>query len=388
MKIVEISAVFPPYRGGIGNVCRQNARMLASAGHEVTVLTPRYKRLKSFTKAVETQEGYTIRRLTPWLEFGNAAIIPQIKKYLHSADVVHLHVPFIGIGKEFLHLKHPKLLVTYHMDLVGRDWKRTFFTRYTAKVQPQIINRADKVIVSSLDYGLHSNISEQMAHGGTKFVELPNTVDTLLYHPKAPNQTLMAQHGVSLDDHVVLFVGGLDTAHYFKGVENLLEAFELIVHSEESTHEASRFKLIIIGEGDLKARYESMAGQMGLEGKVIFAGNPPDETLADYYNLCDVMVLPSIDSSEAFGVVLVEAMACGKPVITTDLPGPRSVVENGSNGFLVKPRNAPLLAEKIYAILSNTALAEKMGTRSKALVDEKYSYSVVSKRLEQLVLHL
>ncbi|MDP2656713.1 MAG: glycosyltransferase family 4 protein [bacterium] len=388
MNIIEISAVFPPYRGGIGNVCRQNARMLASAGHEVTVLTPRYKRLRSLTRGVETQEGYTVRRLTPWLEFGNAAIIPQINKYIHTADVVHLHVPFIGLGREFVKLKNKKLLVTYHMDLVGRDWKRTFFTRYTEKMLPQIIQRADKVIVSSLDYGLHSNISPQMATDTTKFIELPNSVDTLLYYPKTVNQTLMAHHGITADDHVVLFVGGLDTAHYFKGVQHLLEAFELIVHSEQSTHEASRFKLIIVGQGDMQARYQNMVGQMGLADKIIFAGNPPDETLADYYNMCDVMVLPSIDSSEAFGVVLVEAMACGKPVITTDLPGPRSVVENGSNGFLVKPKNSAMLAEKIYAILSDPALADQMGKRSKALVDEKYSYSVVSKRLEELVIHL
>ncbi|MEK7103074.1 MAG: glycosyltransferase family 4 protein [Patescibacteria group bacterium] len=384
MKIVEVSAVFPPYRGGIGTVCRQNARMLAEAGNEVTVLTPWYNRLRATTKAVEQQDGYTIRRLPPVIEFGNAAIV-HMEEHLHEADVVHLHVPFIGVGKEFLKLKpHQKLLITYHMDLIGRDWKKIFFNRYTNTTLPKLIDRADTVLVTSFDYGRHSNISSIMKKNDAKFVDLPNCVDTQFHYPKEKNQDLMKQHHIASDDKIILFVGAIDQAHYFKGVEYLIEAFGMLIQ-RESGHNQTGYKLLIVGDGDLKVEYQNKAAKMGISDAVIFAGNPSDDTVSDYFNLCDVMVLPSIDSSEAFGIVLLEAMACGKPVIASNLPGPRSVVEDEKNGFVVTPRDAVDLAEKLYAVLSDNVLVAEMGKRSKELVDEKYSYSVVSKRLNDII---
>ena len=128
-----------------------------------------------------------------------------------------------------------------------------------------------------------------------------------------------------------------------------------------------------------------MAGRLGVHNDVIFAGKSSDEDLPQYYNLANVVVLPSIDKSEAFGIVLTEAMACGKPVIASDLPGVRSVVEHEANGFLVEPKNENILAEKINLILLSRELRKKFGERSRQIAEEKYDMEKIIVKLEKIL---
>ncbi len=142
--------------------------------------------------------------------------------------------------------------------------------------------------------------------------------------------------------------------------------------------------LNIIGEGDLKPYYKNLAKQLKIAEQVCFAENVDNNKLVNYYNYCDVVVLPSINKGEAFGLVLLEAMACAKPVIASNLPGVRGVFKKGKHGLLVQPDNVDDLANKVKAILSDKNLARKMGQAGKELVKKKYTWEKVGKRLNSI----
>ena len=166
-------------------------------------------------------------------------------------------------------------------------------------------------------------------------------------------------------------VGTLDRAHYFKGVSILLEAFSKV---------GGNAFLLIVGGGEWKARYQKQAASLGLGGRTVFAGRLPFTDLPQLYSSADLTVLPSL-LLESFGIVLIEAMACGKPVIATDLPGVRSVVTDGSDGILVPPSDADALAEKIQRLLNDPGARREMGLRGRAKVETKYAWPKVIPKL-------
>jgi len=127
-----------------------------------------------------------------------------------------------------------------------------------------------------------------------------------------------------------------------------------------------------------------MAVDLKIKDKVIFVGNISNDQLIKFYNLTDIFVLSSISRSEAFGLVLLEAMACGKPIIVSNLPGPRTLVKEGENGFKVKPGDADDLAKKIGLILKDRQLIKKMGENALKLVREKYNWKEIVQKLEKI----
>ena len=178
-------------------------------------------------------------------------------------------------------------------------------------------------------------------------------------------------------------MGGLDRAHYFKGVDVLLRACS----SVNSHADGVRVSLIIVGDGDLRQSFESLAASLPrLEGFVHFIGTMPDALhVREQYRLCDVLVLPSQATSEAFGVVLIEAGACQKPVIATRLPGPSSVVVDGVTGLLAIPGDTEDLADRIRFLATHQKEAAHMGAASRERVERLYSNRAVGDTLRQLV---
>lgn len=374
MRIAIISPVFPPYRGGIGTAAYTEAEELSRRGHEITVFTS--KREKSPVVAA----GFSLRRLRPVLKYGNAAFLPQLWWKLKNFDVVHLHYPFFG-GAEVIYKitkkqnnKKTKLIVTYHHDVVGSGWLGKIFKWHTKNLMPKILGAADKIIVSSLDYGKNSNIKEILEKNPEKFFEIPFGVDAEKFSPAEAGQDLFKKFNL-FTARTILFVGGLDKAHYFKGLEVLIRA----------KAEMPVAKILVVGDGDLRPHYEKMVADLNLKDQIIFVGSVASEDLPDYYNLADVVVLPSLDQSEAFGIVLIEASASGKPVVASNLPGVRSVVEYGVNGFTFSPGNAKELAEKINYFLDNPAAAKDFGKNGRQRVLEKYDLKKIGEQLEKVL---
>jgi len=141
--------------------------------------------------------------------------------------------------------------------------------------------------------------------------------------------------------------------------------------------------LMIVGDGDMRTTYEQISRDLGIEAQTRFLGKVVNEGLPAVYNAADVVVLPS-QLQESFGMVLIEAMACAKPVIASDIPGVRSVVTDRVDGLLVRPGDCADLAEKLASLLENEAQRQAMGAKGRAKVEAKYSWSGIITKLEQL----
>lgn len=385
MKIAEVSPVFPPYRGGIGMVCYENARMASELGHTVDVYTPYYKHLRKKVKHNQSAAGINVHRLRPFFSYGNAAALPQLFWKLRKADVIHLHYPFLGAEIPILLLSvllKKRFFLTYHMDLVGTGQLKNFFRWYTAFFLPSLMRRASRICITSLDYARASYIRQFLDATPLKFFELHNSVDTRIFFPQPKKQEFLQKHDISPEDKVILFVGSLDKAHYFKGVSYLLEAFEKIIHTSSVP---LSLKLVIVGDGNMKDSYKNLSEQLQIETKTLFMGSAKETELPDYYALADVLVLPSVDSSEAFGIVLIEAFASGKPVVASNLPGVRSVVEDSVDGYLVIPKDVNDLATKIYAVISDSDRAQLMGQAGLEKVKQTYSFEAIKKKFSDIL---
>ena len=370
MKIAHLVSTYPPYKGGMGNVCFKEAEGLAKFGHKITVFTPFYKNTHSEHQASDVKVVY----LKPFFKMGNAAFVPQILSFLKGFDVVHLHWPFIGGAEKILSAKKklPPLIVQYHMDLIDTGFRGLFFRLYQSIFLKKMVRTAEKILVSSFDYLEYSALGKVYKAAKEKFEELPLGVDLDVFSPQEKDKILKEKYNLG-EKRVILFVGALDRAHYFKGLSILLEAL---------TKTPKNVILIVVGEGDLKKDYEDLAQELKISERTVFVGNVGLENLVRFYNLADVFVLPSISSSEAFGLVLLEAGACAKPILVSDLPGPRTLVKEGTNGFLIKPGDVNDLAEKIKLIFRTQP--QEMGERGRKMVLEKYDSRVLAKKLEAI----
>lgn len=369
--LMIVSPVFPPYRSGQGSVAYDNAHMASHAGIETTVVTPWYLKLRADAPQHERVDGFTVERLRPFFSYGNAACLLQLFWKLRSAQTIHLHYPALGMELPvlFWSLLGKRLVVTYHMDLVGKGWfMRMFFRVYSALFLRPILTGAVIIFVTSNDYvGNSSLLKPFIDRIRKKFVELPNSVDTNTFSPLARAPQIGGRH---MRDYM-LFVGALDAAHYSKGVTVLLEACSRL---------EGAYALVLIGDGDMRTSYEQRARELGITDHVLFVGSVAHDDLPRWYAHARCLVLPSTDSTEAFGVVIIEAGASGVPSIATNLPGVRSVIEDGETGFLVEPSNVSNLTEKIQFVLSHPERAHAMGQAAQKRTLERYSYDSVKKR--------
>ena len=384
MKIAQIVCRFKPYKGGISNIAYDHALGLAQLGHQVIVFTPLYSLNDNNFVSAE----FGIKRLTPFGKIGNGAFLPQLLWQLKNFDIVHLHYPFFG-GAEVVWLlkilrgKKLKLIITYHMDVVGSNSFKTFFKFHTKYIMPIIIKAADQVVVDSLDYAQSSNISNLIKKNPEKFLEIHPSVDLEKFFPNQKDKPLLFKYAIHPEfDRILLFVGALDKAHYFKGIELLISAFKIL--DEINQDKPGRAKLLIVGEGNLKEKYKGKAAEAGLQDKIIFADPVADNDLPKYYNLADIVILPSIDRSEAFGITLIEALACAKPVIAANLPGVREVVKNGENGFVFEVKNEGDLASRINILLNDSGLMNKMGENGRKNAEKYYDHGTITKKLEEV----
>lgn len=379
MKIAQVVCTFPPYRGGIGNSAYNLAKYISLKDEKVRVFIPNY------TVGLPTPHGenFQIEIIKPLFKFGNAAVLPQLAWRFREFDVIHLHLPFLGATFPVLWFAifHPKkkLIITYHMDLAGTGFKKFVFNLYKKTVLFLTLLRANKIIVSSYDYAENSDIKKFFAKHKNKFAEIPFGADEQKFYPTEKNAALAEKYFIDPETKTLLFVGGLDAAHYFKGLDILLRALKKIVESG-----LENIKLVIVGDGDLKSEYQNQAEFLHVRDKIVFAGNVSDAELPNYYNLTDALILPSIDKSEAFGLVLLEAAACGRPAIASDLPGVRTVVKNNETGYLVKPADADDLAEKIKQLFSDGEAVKKMGHAARQMVLEKYRWEKVAEEVREI----
>jgi glycosyltransferase involved in cell wall biosynthesis len=382
MKIAQIISTFPPYRGGMGNTVYHFARQTAAAGHEVTVFTPLYRNKPAISlEPAAALKNLKVERLTPLVPFGNAAMVPQLIWRLKGYDLVHLHYPFYGamlpvLLSKLIFNRKMKLLLHYHMDSIGTGLKGLIFKFNRIFVLPSLIKQADFISCASVDYVKNSALTELYQQYHSKFITIPFGVDLGVFKPSPP--------AGNADEKIILFVAALDKAHYFKGLDVLFRALKLMIDDQRQRGIVVAPKLVVVGQGELQEYYRQLAGDLGVADHVRFLGGLTNEQLAEQYNKARVFVLPSINQGEAFGLVLLEAMACGTPVIASSLPGVRSVFHNGIEGFAITPGDEKDLAKKLFLLLTDDKLRDKMGAAALKLAIERYDWEKIGKDLVRL----
>jgi glycosyltransferase involved in cell wall biosynthesis len=386
MRIGLVVSTFPPYQGGMGNMAFSYAQGLTRRGHQVEVFCPKRGGIAGGHDVPDASLDtpavpFPVHRLKPWFDIRNSAFVPQLALRLGRFDAVNLHYPFYGGAEAVFLLKKLKrkklpLIVNFQMDKFGAGAAGMIFKANARLFTPRLLRAADKVIVTSADYAAHSSAAETFWKYPAKFEAIPPGVDTIRFSPAEKDPALLKRYGIAAGEKVVLFVGGLDQAHAFKGVNFLLRAWRELG--------ADKVRLLIVGQGDLRESYRRTADALGLGRSVVFADPVGAGELPAHYRLADLLVLPSTDSSEAFGIVLVEAMACGVPVLASDLPGVRSVVEAGRNGFVFRTRETKDLLDKLRAILINEDLRGRMRAGARETAVARYDREKIWDRVDKV----
>ena len=266
-------------------------------------------------------------------------------------------------------------MITHHNDLIGTGMLRHLFNVYSALATPVVFKGARKLATVSKDHAAAGRLSSLFSKRWNDTIEIPNGVDTTLFNPDLDGSLIRQRHGIANDASVILFVGVLDRAHHYRRVDLLLKAVQAL--QNPTLH------LLVAGGGEMLTHYQDLAKDLGVESRAHFIGEVAHQALPDVYAAADVVVLPS-QLQESFGLVLIEAMACGKPVIASDLPGARSVVTNGKDGLLVKPGDVNDLTNKIMQLISEPAIRGEMKKQGRVKVETLYSWPILTAQLLQL----
>ena len=367
MTIAHVTPTYPPYRGGMGAVANEYATRLRRRGHDVHVFAPQGREADDDNSKLHRLRGVAV---------GNASVVPSLYRRLRGFDVVHLHYPFFG-GAEYviarkLRQAHQRLIVSYYMDASAAGLKGALFDAYARLVLPQVVARADRILVGSLDYARTSALA-RFPGLVDRLEEHPYGVDLERFHP-GREPALRAQWAIADNEPLLVFVGTLDAAHHFKGLPQLFEALGSLG--------ADPWRLIIVGDGPRRQAFEQMARDRGLASRVSFAGSVDDGLLPRYYRAADIHVLPSTGKAEAFGLVSIEAAASGIPSIVSRLPGVRSVVLDGHTGLHVTPGDAGSLAQAIARLLRDPGLRADLGGRARARAEREFAWEPLIDRLE------
>ena len=370
MKIAQISATFPPYMAGTGIVCYHSSLELAKLGHEVTIFTATQSENQNFSFP-----GLNVVRTKPLFSIGNAAFTPQLLK-INGFDIVHLHYPYY-LGGELVYLlnklKSQKYVITYHNDVVGTGFLKYLFNFHSKTLMKCVLRNASRICAHTMDYARNSKLNS-FTNIENKIVEIPNGVDPSLFNPSINGDVVRDEYQLH-GKKVILFVRALDSAHHHSGLDYLLGSVANIDDKDVA--------LMIVGDGNLKEYYMEMSKKMGLSDKVFFVGRVENKLLPSYYAASDLVVLPST-LTENFPLIILEAMASGKAVVCSNLPGVRNIVDDGVNGLLVNPRDSTDLQCKIEMLLENKNIRVSYGENGRQKAIDKYSWETIGLQLENV----
>jgi glycosyltransferase involved in cell wall biosynthesis len=375
LRIAHLTATYPPYLGGAGTTASRVADELARRGEHVEVFTA--------AAAGEAEpDAATVHRLRPRLAIGNAPLLPEIAR-LRGFDVVHLHHPFI-FGTEMLHLsrlrERPPLVVTYHNELIGAGGRARLFAGWEATWGRLTLRAAARVcVVSQAHARTVGNLRRLARRAPERIVEVPNGVDLDAFSPGPDRRGLRAAHGIPEDALVVAWVGALDRAHYLKRPDLAIDA--VAASGDERLH------LLVAGGGEWLDDLRLRAAQAGIGGRATFLGPVDHDALPDVLRAADVLLVTS--DLESFGIVLLEAMACGVPAVATECVGPRVVVEDGRTGRLAPVGDAGALGAALREMdaLGHAGRAA-MGAAGRARCEERYGWSTVVDRIQSVYSHV
>jgi glycosyltransferase involved in cell wall biosynthesis len=373
LRVAHLTATFPPYPGGAGNTCYRFARGQAERGHHVEV----------FTATAEGEPpdpgGAVVHRIDPVMAIGNAPLIPKLAR-LEGFDVVHLHYPFIFgseltlLGRLRRRARGAALVVHYKNRLLGKGTRGLMFETYEHTVAPALIRSADRILVLSADHARSVPYLERALAGTPeRVIEMPNGVDTEAFSPADDESGLRERLGIAADAVVAAFVATLDRAHHFKRLDVAIEG--LARTRNRDVH------LLVAGGGELLAGFRAQAAAAGVGGRVHFLDRVPHSELPAVLHASDLFVLTT-EPPESFGIVLIEAMACGLPAIATDYPGVRAVVDD-ETGILIAAGDSAAAAEALDRLVDAGADGRaRLGAAGRAKAERLWAWPALLDRMD------
>jgi len=365
MKIALCSDWYYPKIGGIATHIKGLAKYLSRLGHEVQIIT-----IKNFEEKYKDEDGNVIRlnaSTIPGIQILSPLDLKQIKRVIleEKFDIIHGHHAFTPISLYSVSLasKHgfPTVLTAHSLGMgyqYGIVWKTLKPVLYPVK---RAFDKADKIIAVS------EAVRQFMSHIAShpeKIEVIPNGIDLEQFICSSNGKRFRRELDLPLDAPIVLFVGRFSIR---KGVHVLIDAFKHVVK------EIPDARLLIAGKGFLKEYLKHRVKVNKITDNVNFLGCISGKVLAKFYAASDIFVCPSV-FAEAFGIVILEAMASGKPVITTKVGGIPEIIDHEVNGLLVEPHDVKELSNAIIRLLSDKKERLEMGRNARRKVEEYYDW--------------
>lgn len=363
MRILQFGKFFPPHIGGMESFIFDLTEEL-SRKVKCDVLCSNSKNKTT----LENKKSYCIIRTASFGEIFSTSISPAmiwwLKKIGNKYDIIHLHFPDpMANLAYFLARPKTKLILHWHSDIIRPKKLLPFYE----PLQNWLLKRAEKIIATSPNYLENSKYLKKYK---TKCVPIPLGLNS---KKLKINKNLVQKIKNLYNDKPIIFT--LGRLIYYKGFEYLIEALKDI-----------NGYLLIGGSGPLRKKLEEQIEELNLKKKVILLGKIKKEELGSYYQACDLFCLPSIYKSEAFGLVQLEAMYFGKPIVSTNIPGSgvKWVNQNNITGLVVPPKDNKALAEAINKILKNPELKKKFGENAQRRFEKEFKIEAVANKIFKL----
>jgi len=338
MRILHIYKDYYPVLGGIENHVRLVAEGQAAAGHDVTVLTTN----AGWHTSEEDMGGVHVVKCSRLATVASTPLSLTLPLYLRRLcpDVTHLHFPYpVGEVAQYMFGRGRRTVLTYHSDVV----RQQHILRLYRPVMTWVLEAVDAIIVTSPNYLASSRVLGAYSDK-CRIVPLAVERDRFLTIDSGAARAVRGRFG----EPIILSVGVL---RYYKGLEYLIRAMRRVPGH-----------LVVVGDGPMLSKWRDEALTLGVSDRVHFAGRVSDDDLPFYYGAADLFVLPSSARSEAFGLVLLEAMSSGLPVISTELgTGTSFVNHHGESGLVVPPRDSDALSEAILRLLNDETYRATLG---------------------------
>ena len=344
-------------------------------GHEIVVFTTSIKSKGSIEKhenMIIYRYGTNFRVLTSNISFGLFR-----KPVEHDVTIAHTHfdiAPGPLAGLRYAKKKNIPLVVTYHGDWVdsfGGFIRRAGVAFHNKYLVDKVLSYAD-VIISPSEY--YINESSFLEKYQDKIVVIPNGVNLMDFDIPYTKEECRKKLGLPLHKKILLYFGYLSP---YKGSDVLVKAMTMIVKDIPDT------ELVFVGKGVMMDELKILSKKLGVEKNVKFTGFVEDGLKPLYYKAADVFVLPSMMSTECYPLTILEAMACGVPIVASKIGGIPDAVKNGESGLLVPPKDSDALADAIIYSLENEDVREKMGKNGRERV-KNYSWGRIAEMTERV----
>ena len=373
MKILEVTNLFSPVHGGSAEALYQLSKELARRGHEVTVYTSDFKLAQDYVNSVPQA---SVRAFQTWLALANFYITPGIissaRKEIEHMDIIHMH-NYRTFQNPIVHRYARKYNVPYvlqaHGSLPRIMSKQRLKQAYDIIWGHRLLKDAARVLAVT------KAEAEQYKDAGVredKIEIIPHGIDLSAFENLPPRGEFRRKHGMGDDQRIVLYLGRI---HRIKGLDLLAGAFADLSRSLNDT------RLIIAGpdDGHLSSLKKSIA-DLKIKDRILLTGPLYGQEKLTAYVDADIYVLPSV--YEIFGITILEALACGTPVIATDRCGLAEEVSEQAG--LVIPYDKGQLQDALSQMLGDDKLRQNFGEKGKSLVRDKFNWEKIAEQVERV----